>query len=323
MNSVLLLPRFRRKANGSGHGNGKPKPLSVQAAREAFRDPDATLAALHATRDGLTDAEVQERLDRDGRNEVAHDKPQPWYLQLLLTLKNPFTLILTGLAIVSYLTQDIRAVFVLGTMIVLSVVMRFAQEYRSTRAAERLKALVRTTATVLRRASATDTPTRREVPIQDLVVGDIVLLSAGDMIPADVRLLSSRDLFVSQAILSGESIPVEKYDTLGGVVEKSASAESRAGESPLDLSNICYMGTNVVSGSAIAVVAATGRRTYFGSLAKAIVGRRAETAFDHGINRVTWVLIRFMAVMAPVVLLLNGFTKGDWFEAFLFAVSVA
>ena len=311
----------------AGRNGGSGKALMVLAAREAYRDPNATLASLESTRDGLTQEEVLKRLDRFGHNEVAHEKPHPWFVQLALTLKNPFTLILAFLALVSYLTEDVRAVVVLSTMIVLSVVMRFAQEYRSSRAAERLKAMVRTTATVLRRDYSRAVGMKHEVAIRELVQGDLVLLSAGDMIPADVRILSSRDLFVSQAILTGESLPVEKYDTLGSVTQKSATAEGSgegpAAEGPLELANICYMGTNVVSGTATAVVVATGRNTYFGSLAKAIVGHRAETSFDRGVNQVTWILIRFMAVMAPLVLLLNGFTKGTWFEAFLFAVSVA
>ncbi len=337
------LPLFKSKA---ANGNGAPKPVVVQAASEAHRDAEATLAAFRSSRNGLTEAEAQERLERDGPNQVAHEKPPAWYVQLLLTLRNPFTLILAFLALVSYLTEDIRAVIVLGTMIVLSVVMRFAQEYRSSRAAERLKAMVRTTATVLRRESEdSPAPAKREIAIQELVTGDIVALSAGDMIPADVRLITSRDLFVSQAMLTGEAVPVEKYDTppaapskskakaahrTAAAFELSAPAESapvaaaaQATDAPLDLPTVCYMGTNIVSGSATAVVVATGRHTYFGSLAKAIVGRRAETAFDQGVNRVTWILIRFMAVMSPVVLLINGFTKGDWFEAFLFSVSVA
>ena len=338
------LPLFKSKA---ANGNGSAKPVVVQAANEAHRDAEAVLAAFHTGRNGLIEVDAQERFERDGPNQVAHEKPPAWYMQLLLTLRNPFTIILAFLALVSYLTEDIRAVIVLCTMIVLSVVMRFAQEYRSSQAAERLKAMVRTTATVLRREEAEAAPVKREIPIQELVMGDIVALSAGDMIPADVRLLNSRDLFVSQAMLTGEAVPVEKYDTpppakpksrskskaaaaRASAFELSAPAEGAAPvppapahDGPLDLPNICFMGTNIVSGSGTAVVVATGRHTYFGSLAKAIVGRRAETAFDQGVNRVTWILIRFMAVMTPVVLFINGFTKGDWFEAFLFAVSVA
>ena len=132
--------------------------------------------------------------------------------------------------------------------------------------------------------------------------GDLILLSAGDMIPADVRLLASKDLFVSQSGLTGEAMPVEKYDTLAGVVEKSATAAPADG-SPLERSNLCFLGTNIVSGSGTAVVVATGDQTYFGSLAKSVLGKRALTSFDKGINSVTWLLIRFIVVMVPLIFL--------------------
>ncbi|MDA4633148.1 HAD-IC family P-type ATPase, partial [Escherichia coli] len=179
------------------------------------------------------------------------------------------------------------------------------------------------TATVLRRNRATTPSEMLEIPMRELVAGDVVRLSAGDMIPADVRLIESRDLYVSQAVLTGEAIPVEKYDTLGAVAEKSALGIASDQTDMLDVPNICFMGTNVVSGTATAVVVATGSRTYFGSLAKSIVGSRAQTAFDRGINSVSWLLIRFMLVMVPVVFLINGFVKGDWLEALLFALAVA
>ncbi len=210
-------------------------------------------------------------------------------------------------------------------MVTVSGLLRFWQEYRSSKAAEALKAMVRTTATVLRRSSY-ERAIRgrlREVPMRELVPGDIVQLSAGDMVPADVRLIASRDLFISQAVLTGEALPVEKYDTMGNVAQKSSDGEVSSENALLELSNICFMGTNVVSGTATAVVVATGGRTYFGSLAKSIVGSRAQTAFDRGVNSVSWLLIRFMLVMVPMVLLINGFTKGDWSEAALFALAVA
>src|SRR6202011_5535453 len=161
-----------------------------------------------------------------------------------------------------------------------SVGLQFWQEYRSALAAEKLKALVRTTATVLRRAGQDALAEPREVPIRELVPGDLVRMSAGDLVPADVRLVSSRDLFVSQAALTGEALPVEKYDTLGSVVEKSANGQGHEAEGLLDLANICFLGTNVVSGTATAVVVATGPRTYFGSLANSIVGQSAQTRLE-------------------------------------------
>ncbi|WP_440512651.1 magnesium-translocating P-type ATPase, partial [Serratia sarumanii] len=218
---------------------------------------------------------------------------------------------------------ELTGVIIILIMVTLSGLLRFWQEYRTNKAAEALKSMVRTTATVLRRSSYSAHPLTLEVPIRELVPGDIIQLSAGDMVPADVRLIASRDLFISQAILTGEAIPIEKYDAMGNVAQKSSDGEVSSENALLELSNICLMGTNVASGTATAVVVATGGRTYFGSLAKSIVGSRAQTAFDRGVNSVSWLLIRFMLVMVPVVLLINGFTKGDWSEAALFALAVA
>jgi P-type Mg2+ transporter len=294
-------------------------------------EPADVLRSLGSSEAGLTDVQVATRLGQYGKNEVAHEKPLPWYWMLLGNFKNPFILVLIGLGVVSYLTDaDLKTVAVVSVMVTVSVIMRFFQEFRSSQAAEKLKALVRTTATVFRQReerSADGTvqkvSAKREVPFEDLVPGDILQLSAGDMIPADVRLLSSKDLFVSQSILTGEAMPVEKYDTLGHVVEKTARPNGAAAGNALERDNLCFMGTNIVSGSGTALVVATGGRTYFGSLAKAILGHRSLTSFDKGINRVTWVLIRFILVMVPVIFLINSFVKETWHEAFMFSIAVA
>ncbi|MBX8687188.1 magnesium-translocating P-type ATPase [Mycobacterium sp. 20091114027_K0903767] len=304
---------------------GHADRLSLRAAAEAHNDLDVTLANVRGHLDGLTIEDAAERLADDGPNEVAHDKAPPALLQFLEAFKNPFIAVLMVLAAISSVTDiylpiragqdaDYTGVSIIVTMVALSALLRFWQEYRSGKAAETLKAMVRNTATVRRRASPDATPELMEVPMAQIVTGDIVQLSAGDMIPADIRLIDSRDLFVSQAALTGEALPVEKYDT-------AVAADDEA--DPLDLPGICFMGTNVVSGTATAVVVSTGGHTYFGSLATAIVGSRAETAFDRGVNSVSWLLIRFMSVMVPIVLLINGFTKGDWPEAVLFALAVA
>ncbi|WGZ53387.1 magnesium-translocating P-type ATPase [Providencia alcalifaciens] len=283
---------------------------------------------------GLSENEALDRLVIEGDNEVAHEKAPPAWKQLLTSFKNPFIFVLMILAIVSFFTDyvipkrqgeetDLTGVIIIVTMVVLSGLLRFWQEYRTNKAAEALKSLVRTTATVFRRDNRTGRSTRKEVPIKCLVPGDIVLLSAGDMVPADLKLVESRDLFISQAILTGESIPVEKYDTLANVSAKSLEPASPIENELLEISNICLMGTNVTSGTARGIVVATGSKTYLGSLAKSIVGTRAQTAFDRGVNSVSWLLIRFMLVMVPIVLLINGFTKGDWFEATLFSLAVA
>src|SRR5471032_357361 len=315
-------------------GANEEAKLSMRAAREAQNGLAVTLANVKASLEGLTETEASSRLKTEGHNEVGHDKPPHALVQLLHAFNNPFIYVLMTLSGISFITDfwlpmrdgeegDLTTVIIIMTMVTLSSLLRFWQEHRSAKSAETLKAMVRTTATVLRREQAHSKATRREVPMRDLVAGDIVHLSAGDMIPADIRLIESRDMFISQAVLTGEALPVEKYDTLGDVAQKSASASAADQGNLLDLPNICFMGTNVVSGTAKAVVVATGPRTYFGSLAKAIVGSRVQTAFDRGVNSVSWLLIRFMLVMVPVVFLINGLSKGEWGDAFLFALAVA
>ena len=287
---------------------------------------------------GLSDAQAQAARERHGANEVDHEKPLSWPHHLWLSYRNPFNLLLTALAVLSWLTdvrmaapedQSWTAVAIIGSMVLISTVLRFVQEQRSNRAAEALKAMVRNTATVLRSdAGSPDADNgrrffgaalhatgsqQREVPLADLVPGDVVLLSAGDMVPADCRILNAKDLFVAQAALTGESLPVEKH--------MSPRVQSA---NPLELENMAFMGTNVVSGAGSALVVATGSDTYFGQLAGRVTQTsRAPTQFQQGINRVSWILIRFMLVMAPVVMLINGFTKGDWLEALLFALAIA
>lgn len=318
----ILVDTKSRNTRSSGTSNDG---LSMRAAIEARNALATTLAILRTSSHGLTEAEVTKRLERDGPNETAHERSPHWFLQLLATFKNPFILVLATLAIISLTLEpdELKGPVIISTMITLSVILRFWQEFRSSRAAVALQAMVRTTATVLRRSTPDTQPIRREVPMRELAIGDVVHLGAGDMVPADVRLLESKDLFVSQAVLTGESIPVEKYDTLGAVTEKSATSAEPLDVGPLDISSICFMGTNVVSGQGLGVVVATGRHTYFGSLAKAMVGRRPETSFDKGVRSVSFLLIRFMLVIVPIVLVINGVAKGDWLEALMFSLSVA
>ncbi|HEY2383159.1 MAG TPA: magnesium-translocating P-type ATPase [Terriglobia bacterium] len=313
------VKRSARKTSGVSE-------LLIEASKA---DVQGALSLTDTTLRGLSYEQVQERREEFGLNEVSHEKPPAWYVQLMHAFMNPFIGVLVALCIVSFVTDVVQAkpedrsykeIIVLLAMVGISALLRFWQEYRSTQAAEALKAMVRTTASVVREAEERV----QEIPMEELVRGDIVRLSAGDMIPADVRLLTSKDLFISQAVLTGESIPVEKYDTLGALVQKSAGDGIDQVASPLELGNVGFMGTNVVSGSATAIVVATGDDTYFGSMAKEIVGRRrALTSFDIGINKVSWLLIRFMFVMVPIVFLINGIDKHDWKQAFLFAVSIA
>ena len=304
---------------GRGPVPGAAEPLALDLLLVARDSPAAAIARLVSHADGLTSREAAARLARDGPNEVEHEKPLPWWLHLWHCYKNPFNLLLSVLAAVSYLSADAKATLVIGAMVGLSTFIRFVQEGRSHRAAESLRAMVSNTASVIRRdagakGSAVHVATRQvEIPIRKLAAGDLVVLSAGDMIPADCRVIAARDLFISQAAMTGESLPVEKFADHRG--------DSKA---PLEQSDLVFMGTNVVSGSATALVVATGQRTCFGALAAKVLAAAPETnAFQAGVNSVSWLLIRFALVMVPIVLLVNGFTKGNWTEAFLFAVSVA
>ena len=325
---------FRRRVifeslSVAGSSRAVSDQLAGQLARDATDDLAAVLARLDSSKEGLTSVEADAIREKVGPNEVEHEKPLTWWLHLWLSYKNPFNLLLTALTVVSYLTDDIKAAIVIGSMVVLSTLIRFVQERRSNQAAQGLKELVTNKATVIRRdtsaAAAADAQryfevslkvrpaSQMEIPIKQLVPGDIVMLSAGDMIPADCRVMTAKDLFVSQSAMTGESLPVEKFPEAKG-----------HGGSPLEMANLVFMGTNVVSGSATVVVLATGNQTYFGTLATRVTATSREiNAFQAGVNKVSWLLIRFAFVMVPIVLLINGFTKGDWTEAFLFALSVA
>ncbi|HXR00366.1 MAG TPA: magnesium-translocating P-type ATPase [Pseudomonas sp.] len=298
-----------------------PPTLAQTLTRGASSEVPELLARLGTHGDGLTDEQALELRQLHGLNEVEHEQPLPWWVHLWHCYKNPFNLLLTLLALISWLTEDMKAATVILSMVVLSTVLRFWQETRSNQAADALKAMVSNTATVMRRqailqegAATAGKAQRVELPIKQLVPGDLIVLSAGDMIPADCRVLSAKDLFVSQAAMTGESMPVEKF----------ARRQHIDTGNPLDLENILFMGTNVVSGAAVGVILTTGNNTYFGALAQRVSATdRAPTSFQAGVNKVSWLLIRFMFVMAPLVLFINGFTKGDWMQALLFALSIA
>ncbi|RON47148.1 magnesium-translocating P-type ATPase [Pseudomonas frederiksbergensis] len=309
-----IARHFRRLAlmesiNDTTVSREVPPTLAQTLVSAANSDTGQLLDSLGSHSDGLSELEADTLREQFGLNEVEHEQPLPWWVHLWHCYKNPFNLLLTLLAAVSWFTEDIKAAVVIFSMVVLSTLLRFWQEAKSNQAADALKAMVSNTATVLRQGAQ-----RIELPIKQLVPGDLIVLSAGDMIPADCRVLSAKDLFVSQAAMTGESMPVEKFPRQ----QDSDTAN------PLDLDNILFMGTNVVSGSAIAVILTTGNSTYFGALAQRVSATdRAPTSFQNGVNKVSWLLIRFMFVMAPLVLFINGFTKGDWMQALLFALSIA
>ena len=282
-----------------------------------------TLGYLNTTLCGLEPGKVEENRSEYGSNKVTREKKKTLPQRLAGAFINPFTAILFCLALVSSFTDmifphfslfgcvpkdfDCLTVVIILTMVFLSGTLRFVQESRSGNAAEKLLAMITTTCTVTRKGQE-----MAEIPLDEVVVGDIVHLSAGDMLPADVRILDAKDLFVSQASLTGESEPIEKIPMVN---------ETR--DAITDYTNIAFMGSNVISGSASAVVVTVGDHTLFGSMASEVAHEAVETSFSKGVNAVSWVLIRFMLVMVPLVFVANGITKGDWLSAFLFGISIA
>jgi P-type Mg2+ transporter len=295
-------------AEKAGRKPGTPSNQSEELLSLSALSPEEALLRLGTRLEGLTAAEVQERCGRYGPNQLAAEKRISPLHRLLENVKNPLVILLTGLAIVSYLTGDLRAAIVILAMVLLGIVLRFFQEARADDAAAHLKAMVGTHATAVRDG------VEAEIPLAQIVPGDIVRLSAGDMAPADIRVLRCKDLFLNQSALTGESVPVEK-------TPDAVRPEKDAGV--LDMQNLCFQGSNVESGTGLAVVVHTGENTYFGSLAAGISAERQPTGFDRGVNKFTWLMIRFMAVMVPAVFLLNGASKHNWMEAFLFSVAVA
>ena len=282
---------------------------------------DTLFKEMETSYNGLNEDVVDTLRDEYGSNEITHDKKESMIKRIFEAFVNPFTIVLFILATISVFTdiilvapedRSLKAVIIISLMVTISGLLRFIQETRSNNAAEKLNAMVHTTVAVER-----DGAGKMEIPLADIVPGDIVYLAAGDMIPADVQIIQAKDLFISQSSLTGESEPIEKYSNLVNQTKEALPSN------PLELENLAFMGSNVVSGSAICVVIATGDNTCFGSMAKSITGKRVQTSFDKGINSVSWLLIRFMMLMVPIVLLINGFTKGDWLQAFLFALSVA
>jgi Mg2+-importing ATPase len=301
---MAILPRFLRLRAAEGMSAIRVSPRLIEAGRLTSL---AAMELFQSGPQGLSQEQVEQRLEEYGPNVVVQEKRHTWLVLLGHALINPLVVLLLILATISVLTEDFKAAIVMSTMVVLGVVLRFVQETRADTAAVRLKAMISVTATAVRDGTA------REVPLEDLAPGDVVKLSAGDMIPADVRILTCKDLFIIQASLTGESMPVEK----------SEAPVDTAGRSPLELANVCFLGTSVESGAATALVVATGLDTYLGAMSKALVGPPVETSFDRGIRRFTWLMIRFIAVMVPLVFLINGLTKGNWGNAFFFAMAVA
>jgi Mg2+-importing ATPase len=283
--------------------------VSPIVAESAAMDAAHVYAKLNTRPEGLTGVEAQERLEQYGPNVLAKDQRAGVGKLLWRAVLNPLVLLLAALATISFATGDVRSGVVMLSMIVLSVGLKLIQEARADSAAAKLKAMISVTATVSRDGAA------REIAVAQLVPGDVVQLTAGDMVPGDVRIVKAKDLFVNQGSLTGESFPVEKSEVQTNAADAAAA--------PIALRNVAFLGTSVESGAAGAVVVATGKNTYLGSMAESLQAPQAQTAFDRGIAQFTWLMLRFMLVMVPLVFFINGLTKDNWIQAFFFALAVA
>ena len=271
---------------------------------------------LDSSENGKTVEQIKDARHLYGDNVITYEKDDTAFKRLVEAFINPFTLILIALAVVSAFTdiilaqageKDFTTVVIIVAMVLISGILRFVQETRSGNAAEKLLEMIETTANIERLGEGA-----KEIPLDEIVVGDIVHLSAGDMIPADIRIIQTKDLFISQAALTGESDAVEKMPAI-----------PVNGGTPLERSNLAFMGTNVLSGYGKGIVVSTGNDTVFGGIAQELKKEPIVTSFEKGVNAVSWVLIRFMMVMVPIVFVINGITKGNWLSALLFAISVA
>lgn len=299
-----------------------PDELRREEARAILRAAAGKSAAvlmkeMGVSLSGLDESQVDARREEYGENVITHGKKKTLFGRVWSAFVNPFIVVLFILGSVSFVTDILLAapgdkepltVIIISTMVLVSGMLRFIQETRSGNAAEKLTSMIKTTTNVTRAETG-----RKEILLEDVVIGDIVNLAAGDIIPADIRVVSCKDLFVSQSALTGESEPLEK-------TQPAVTGELKT---ITDAPNLAFMGSNVISGTAAGVVVSVGDRTLFGSTARAITKAPAQSSFAKGVNAVSWVLIRFMLVMVPLVLFINGFTKGDWMHAFLFAISVA
>lgn len=294
----------------------KKRDTQKMYAAFAGKTKQELLNFFHSTDQGMKDEQIEESREKYGENSISYGKKTPFIVEALKAYITPFTLVLIALGVISFITEyvlaapgdkDLFGVIIIFTMVIVSGTMTLVQSVRSNQAAEKLKSLVKVTAAVKRNGDYT------EIPMEEIVCGDLVRLSAGDMIPADMRLLSAKDLFISQAALTGESYPVEKQ----AIVYDDETLSETSYE------NLAFMGSNVISGSAEGIIVSVGNETLFGHVAQTLSEKPIKSSFEIGIHKTSMLLIKFMALMAPTVIVINGLTKGDWLEAFLFGLSVA
>lgn len=298
----------------------KRKKLEAKLIKDAGITQSELFKMLKSRENGLTDAEAEVKTEKYGKNEISYGSENTWYKRAIAAFINPFTIVLFLLALVSFIMdyvmaapvdRDLTTVIIISTMVTISGTLRFIQEGRSNNTGKKLKAMIKTTANVARNGNYA------EISISDIVPGDIIKLAAGDMIPADIRILYAKDLFVSQSSMTGEYEPVEKF------ADKNNTEFDLYKSSYLECENLAFMGTNIISGTATAIVLLTGDHTCFGNIAGLVTKKRELTSFDKGVNSVSILLIKFMMIMVPIVFVVNGITKGDWMSAFLFGISIA
>ncbi len=282
-------------------------PPALSLSEAASLSAAEFLARINSSEQGLTEEEAQKRLEFFGLNLAQDHRKKNLALDFLARFKNPLIIQLTVIAAISLFMGDLRSAVVVFGMLFLSVILSYVQETRSNNAVEKLIAMVKTTCLILRNGQ------EHSISPENLVPGDVVVLAAGSIIPADLRLVSAKDFFVSQAALTGESMPVEKNSLPADPKEKTS----------LELGNLCFQGSNVLSGSAKGVVVVTGSKTYFGEISKKLGEQKNLTSFDRGISDFTWLMIRFMIVMVAVVFFLVGITRGGWLDALMFGLAVA
>ena len=295
---------FLKAAKAASSSVSEDEKRLVELCRPTVEE---ALLRMGVTENGLSEENVETVREKFGLNLLTHRRERGVLMELLDRCRNPLVIQLLVICIVAAVMGDFRSATVVGAMIFLSVVLAYVQEHRSSKAVEKLQAMVQTNCAVIRNGVECD------LPIAEIVPGDIVVLDAGAIVPADVRLISAKDFFVSQSSLTGESMPVEK----------NAEPSEVTGRGIIELQNACFQGSNVLSGTARAVVINTGVRTHFGAIAEKLAGQRVQTSFDRGISGFTWLMIRFMVVMVAVVFLIVGATKHDWAGALLFSLSIA
>ncbi|MCU4715807.1 magnesium-translocating P-type ATPase [Bacillus cereus] len=323
-----MLQSNKKKAFYNQELLGKNHKMLSEIAKS---DVESTLSFFKTTSHGLSQEEATKRLEVYGENKGVYRKRIKWYITFLNTFRSPFIYLLIILGMLSFLTNDIKGTIIVAIMVAVSVLIRFIQEIRSQKSIEKLKNLVYEKVTVLRGRDVTHKENKRgilgksekvQVALENLVPGDIIELSAGNIVPADVRIITSENLLVNQSSLTGEASPIEKTNQYFHTYKKR---KIRKIKNLIELENLCFMGTHIISGTAKAIVVGTGTDTYFGSIAKNLykLNKKFDSRFDKGVSQVSWLLIKLMIIMTPIVMMIHGAINGNWYEAFLFAIAVA